>query len=393
MRLFVYMQDFPADGESPNLGICKAVHGLAQGFAENGTPVVVLCEGDHDSLRELTPGYEVRCIAGAPPARLYGSVSSGLRKFLVENSTDALYVLNGIFHPGVCAVASLLRQIGVPYIVAPHDPYHPTIFTKNSLLKWPYWYLRERPMLNGAMAIQVLDARHGQWLARLGVTAPVIETTNGYAQSDVLPESELSWHHDARPSAMFMGRIDSHNKGLDLLLTALSEIAPEARPSLTIQGPDWGDRPALIAQASRLGIEADVSFPDADFTTPSPSLIGKHDIFCLVSRFEGFGLAALEAMLAGRVVIVSEIAGIAPHVRASGCGIVVTANIRSIREGLAEMMKLRPQWPQMGMAGRQYAIEHLRWGRIAAGAWNEYKRLMASREPAGSYANARQLAV
>jgi glycosyltransferase involved in cell wall biosynthesis len=366
------------------LGICKAVHGLARGFADVGTPVVVLCEGDHDSVRQLAPGYEVRCIAGARPAHLYGSVSSGLRNFLIENSKDSLYVLNGIFHPGVSAMASLLRQINVPYIVAPHDPYHPTIFAKNSLLKWPYWYLRERPMLNGAMAVQVLDARHGQWLARLGVTVPVIETTNGYAQADVLPEAELNWHHGTRPSAMFMGRIDSHNKGLDLLLDALATIASDARPSLTLQGPDWGDRAALVAQARRLGIEADVSFPDADFNASSGSLIARHDLFCLVSRFEGFGLAALEAMLAGRVVIASEIAGISPHVRASGCGIVVTPNVRSIREGIAEMLRLRPHWTEMGMAGRQYAIEHLRWQRIADNTWKEYKRLMANWDRAGS---------
>ncbi len=239
-------------------------------------------------------------------------------------------------------------------------------------------------MLIGAMAVQVLDARHGQWLARLGITDPVIETTNGYAQSDVLPEAELSWHHGIRPSAIFMGRIDSHNKGLDLLIEALATIAPESRPSLTIQGPDWGDRAALMAQATRLGIEADVSFPEADFNTPSASLIARHDLFCLVSRFEGFGLAALEAMLAGRVVIVSEIAGISPHVRASGCGIVVTPTVRSIREGIAEMIRLRPHWPEMGMAGRQDAIEHLRWQRIADNTWKEYTRLKADRDRAGS---------
>jgi len=384
MRLFVYLQDFPADGESPHLGICKAVHGLAQGFAANGNPVVVICEGDQDSIQQLAPGYEVRCIAGAPPARLYGSVSSGLRNFVLENREDALYVLNGIFHPGVCALAGLLRQLNVPYIVAPHDPYHPTIFSKNSLLKWPYWYLRERPMLNGALAVQVLDARHGQWLARLGIGVPVIETTNGYAPSDVLPEEQLSWHHGARPSAMFMGRLDSHNKGLDILLDAMAALAPEARPTLTIQGPDWGDRATLVAQAQRLGIEADVSFPEADFDTASPSLIARHDLFCLVSRFEGFGLAALEAMLAGRVVIVSEIAGISPHVLASGCGIVVNPTVRSVRDGIAEMLRLRPQWPQMGVAGRQYAIEQLRWGRIAESTWKDYQRLTAWRQDRAS---------
>ncbi len=381
MRLFFYLQDFPANGESPNLGICKAVHGLAHGFAENGTPVVVLCEGEQNSVRQIAPGYEVRCIAGAPPARLYGSVSSGLRSFVLENSQDTLYVLNGIFHPGVCALAVLLRQLNVPYIVAPHDPYHPSIFSKNSLLKWPYWYLRERPMLNGALAVQVLDARHGQWLARLGVNVPVIETTNGYAKADVLPEDQLTWHHGGRPSAIFMGRIDAHNKGLDVLIDAMAQLPADTRPLLTIQGPDWGDRAALVARAQRAGIEADVSFPEADFNASSPSLIARHDMFCLVSRFEGFGLAALEAMLAGRVVIVSEIAGISPHVRASGCGIVVNPTVQSVRDGIAEMLRLRPQWPQMGMAGRAYAIENLRWRRIAAGTWQEYNRLMSTVVP------------
>ena len=240
MRLFVYLHDFPADDDAPHLGICKAVHGLAQGFAENGHPVVVLCEGDQDSVRQLAPGYEVRCVAAASPARLYGSVSSGLRHFVLENQRDALYVLNGIFNPGVCALAGLLRQLNVPYIVAPHDPYHPTIFSKNSLLKWPYWYLRERPMLNGALAVQVLDARHGQWLARLGVGVPVIEATNGYAPSDVLPEDELNFHYGKRPSAMFMGRLDSHNKGLDILIDAVAAIPAETRPHADASRPRLG---------------------------------------------------------------------------------------------------------------------------------------------------------
>jgi glycosyltransferase involved in cell wall biosynthesis len=378
MRLFIYLRDFAADGQSPHLGICKAVHGLAQGFADNGNPVVVLCEGPDDSVCDVAPGYQVRSLSGVAPGRLYGSISPSLRNFVLENSKDALYVLNGIFHPGACALAGLLRKLDVPYIVAPHDPYHPTIFSKNSLLKWPYWILRERPMLNGALAIQVLDARHGQWLARLGVRSAVIETTNGYAPSDVLPAEQLRWNQDGRPSAIFMGRIDSHNKGLDILIDAVCGVSRESRPKLTIQGPDWGDRAALKAQARRLGATDFVSFPEADFNVTSASLIARHDIFCLVSRFEGFGLAALEAMLAGRVVIVSEIAGISPHVRASGCGIVVTPEVRAVRAGIEELLRLRPHWKEMGLAGREYALEHLRWQKIAENTWREYSRLMST---------------
>ena len=41
----------------------------------------------------------------------------------------------------------------------------------------------------------------------------------------------------------------------------------------------------------------------------------RHDLFVLPSRFEGFGLSALEAMLAARPVLVSDVAGLAPHIR------------------------------------------------------------------------------
>jgi glycosyltransferase involved in cell wall biosynthesis len=379
VRLFIYLQDFPADGQPPQLGICKAVHGLAHGFAENGNPVVVLCQGEKTVTKTLAPGYTVQCFAGAPPGRLFGTVAPELRDYVWANREDALYVLNGIFHPGACAMSALLRKSKIPYIVAPHDPYHPNIFSKRSLLKWPYWYLRERPMLKGALAMQVLDVRHAQWPARLGIKVPVFEATNGYSPIDLLPESELSWHEDKPPAAVFMGRIDSHNKGLDILLDALAELTPDIRPTLTIQGPDWGDKAALRTQANLLGLDQSVHFADADFSVTSSSLIARHDIFCLVSRFEGFGLAALEAMLAGRVVIVSDIAGIAPHVRRSGCGIVITPDVRSVREGLIELLHMRPKWKTMGLAGREYALEHLRWQNIAADAWKQYQRLMAPR--------------
>lgn len=132
-------------------------------------------------------------------------MSVELQQFVCENGEGSLFVLNGIFHLATYAMSRLLHRQGIPYILAPHDPYHPTIFTKNAHRKWPYWYLRERRMLREAAAIQVLDIRHRQWLPRLGVDTPVIESTNGYAPEDVLPESELKWNESGPVSAIFIG--------------------------------------------------------------------------------------------------------------------------------------------------------------------------------------------
>jgi glycosyltransferase involved in cell wall biosynthesis len=100
-------------------------------------------------------------------------------------------------------------------------------------------------------------------------------------------------------------------------------------------------------------------------------------VFCLPSRFEGFGLSALEAMLAGRVLLVSERAGIARHIHASECGITVEPTVAGIGKGLESLLERRAEWREMGLAGRRYALANLQWRNIAAAALDQYHRLVA----------------
>ena len=290
-------------------------------------------------------------------------------------------MLNGIFDPRVYAVARLLKKQGIPYIAAPHDPYHPAIFGTNAHLKWPYWYLVERRMLAGAKAVQVLDERHEHWLRRLGVRVPVIEISNGFMAEDAMPEADLEWPENRPPHFLFLGRIDAYNKGLDLLVDAFAWTSQADDARLTIQGPDdHGEREVLEAQASALALSDRVTFLPPDYDTPSAAIAASHDVLCMPSRFEGFGLSALEAMLAGRVVMVSEVAGLAPHVEACGCGVVVKPDVGAVQAGLEELLRLRPKWKAMGLRGRQYVLTHLRYDRIAAGALAHYRNLVGLQE-------------
>jgi glycosyltransferase involved in cell wall biosynthesis len=239
-------------------------------------------------------------------------------------------------------------------------------------------------MLRQARAVQVLDFRHAEWLRAMGVQTPVIEVVNGFAAEDVHPESVLQWRLQGPPRLLYLGRIDYHNKGLDLLLDAFSQLMTQTDATLTLQGPDWGDRDAMVRRAKRLGLGQRVEFREPDFDKPSALISAEHDIFLLPSRFEGFGLSALEAMLAGRVILVSDVAGIAPHVRASGCGIVISADVGMIKSGLMQLLSMRPRWKEMGLSGREYALRHLKWDRIAAETLEQYRQIftMPSTAPA-----------
>lgn len=373
--IHLYVRHFSTEGDRHHDGIVKAVHGLASGLVAAGATVTVLSESsatDNTSLITAA-GYTLKCFANPIQTRPSFQVSLRLKTYIRRLPPCSLVILNGIFHASVYAMSRLCRKANVPYIIAPHDVYSPPMFAKNPHLKWTYWWLLEKQMLQRAEAVQVLEVRQGEWLRRLGVRTPILTVPNG---TTIEPEMSLQWHRNSIAKLFFFGRIDRHHKGLDLLLEAVQIVSREIPIDLVLQGSDQGDRPALERQAQRLSLA--ITFLEPEYEQTPISILNNYDIFCLPSRFEGFGLAALEAMMAGRVLVVSEVAGIAPHVQASGCGVVVQPTATAIATGLIELLQRRHEWKTMGLQGRRYAVENLGWNRIGAIALKEYVNVLAT---------------
>ena len=375
MKIHLYLKDFRPT-HKPESGMEKAVAGLAGGLAPGGIETTVLCESDADHTIHSPAGYTIRCFRNNRKRRQL-HLAPGLKDYVdSEIDEQSLVILNAIFHPSVARFAALLRRKDRPYIVAPHDPYHPTIFVKNARMKWPYWYFVERPMLRKAAAVQVLDERHGTLLAERGVHTKIITVGNGFVSGDVPAEQSLSFDSHRPARLLFLGRMEMLNKGLDLLIDAFTAAAASRDIYLTLQGPDGGDLAALKSRAAASAARDRIQFLPPDFFATSSALIAGHDLFVLPSRFEGFSLAAMEAMLAARPVIISDIAGLAPHVARAGAGVVVDSTVDSIRTGLIHMLDRRSDWHQMGVAGRTYALQHFQWDHIAAQAAKAYQQLL-----------------
>lgn len=375
MNFYLYLKHFPLQDSPLGEGMCKAIHGLASALAAGGQSVTVLCEGTPHGTRHTSEGYQIRCFASSHSDSTF-SITRGLAEFIrTAMMPEDLVILNGIFHRSVYVIARHLRRQRVPYIVAPHDPYNPAMFQSKKLLKELYFGWFERRLLQRSIGVQVLDQRHGEWLRQRGIRVPVIEVPNGFEPADVLPEASLHWSQGSPPRIYFLGRFDAYNKGLDLLLAAFAQIQARTGATLTLQGADRGDRSALAQQAHTLGIAPSVTFLDPDYHTPPSVLASQYDIFCIPSRFEGFSLSALEAMLAGRVILISEIAGIAPHVVRSGCGITVQPTIAAITTGLQMLIDRRDRWQEMGLQGRQYALKTFQWREIGQRALAAYQAL------------------
>lgn len=383
MRVVFYVRHFPPNSKPIKDPISKVVYGLAKGMVSHGADVTILCEGSVSSIYEAGFGFIVRCfenpIEKTNIRNLYRIVnfvvSAELTKYIGTLGQRDLVILNGMFHPSNFIISRILGKKRIPYILIPHGTYYPALFSKNPHFKWPYWYFFERYTLNGAAAISVYDRQHIQWLRNRRIYTRTYVMPNGFDPEEVPSDLQLTWPKCETVRLFFFGRIDRHQKGLDMLLEAITQVDTEIH--LTLQGVDWGDLKKLKEQSRRLGLSKKVAFLEPDFKTDPLEIMMRYHIFCQPSRYEGFSLSLLEAMLAGRVLLVSCNDGGASYVETSGCGVVVKPNVIHIVDALKALIKSRHKWRKMGLAGRNHALKYLSWENISHSALEEYRSIVS----------------
>lgn len=108
-----------------------------------------------------------------------------------------------------------------------------------------------------------------------------------------------------------VGRFEAP-KDYATVLRAMTGV-PEAHLLLVGDGPD---RPAMQALAERLGLQGRAHF--AGRRRDVPGILKAADVFVQSSNWEGFGIAALEAMAAGVPVVASRVPGLAQLVEGAG---------------------------------------------------------------------------
>lgn len=146
------------------------------------------------------------------------------------------------------------------------------------------------------------------------------------------------------------------HKGHPQLLRAMAEVrrsVPEARLVLAGVGPL---EPEARALAGRLGIADAVVF--AGFRDDVPRLLASVDAFTLASRYEGLSIALLEAMAAGRAVVVTRAGGLPEIVTDGRDGLLVpTDDVDALAAGLIAVLRDGDLRERLGAAARRRAGE------------------------------------
>ncbi len=181
---------------------------------------------------------------------------------------------------------------------------------------------------------------------------------------------------------LYFGRTDVHTKGLDLLLRAFDRIAldyPRLRLKLAGRG---GARQVehlqRLVRASTAAARIEVlGGVDAE---RKGELLRRSLFVCAPSRYEGWGIAAVEASAAGKAVLGSRIDGLRDAVRDGETGVLVDpGSVDHLEKGMRRLLNDPPLRRSLGEQGRIWA-RRFDWDRVALDQEAVYLRAAAENE-------------
>jgi glycosyltransferase involved in cell wall biosynthesis len=239
------------------------------------------------------------------------------------------------------------RKIGIPVITTEHninvaEPWH-WRFIKRSMAAWSTYYTVPSTAIAqyvqhayGVRANRIKQIPHGILLTPFLSIPPVI-------WSDV-------------KQILIIGRLVPQ-KGHSILFEALAELDDRYAYTLHVVG-DGPLRASLEETAHECGIAERIIWHGA--LTDVATYYAEADLVVIPSRWEGFGLVALEAMVSARPVVASQTGGLTDIITHTKTGwLVPPDDVQALRSTVEVVFAHTPtEVREVGERARTWATEH-----------------------------------
>ncbi|MDC7723219.1 glycosyltransferase family 4 protein [Priestia megaterium] len=287
-----------------------------------------------------------------------------------------LVIFEGVYIFDYINISKECKRRGIPYIVIPRSSLTKNAQKKKVLKKIIGNTFFFKSFINGAIAIQYLTSKEyedsgDKWNNRHLIIPNGVE-----------PKVETKQYNENREiRGTFIGRADSYQKGIDLLLDACALVKEDLKKKnckIDIFAPTSSeDKDNIQAMIIDRGLSDFIIKHDGVYGTEKEKALLNSDFFVLTSRFEGHPMGLIEALSYGVPCIVTEGTNMADEIKTYEAGWAVETTVDGIVKAFKNLFSEKKELMRKG----QNAVELSRlysWEKIAEVSHMEYRKLIES---------------
>ena len=200
-----------------------------------------------------------------------------------------------------------------------------------------------------------------KWLRELGIPDAKIKIIYNAVHPDAFDSQKVPREQARKTLCLkqddivigFVGRL-VFDKGADLLIEAMGILKHRNIPCVLVLAGEGGEREALEKLTARLGLENRVRF--LGFRSDVADVIAACDIGVVPSRFEPFGIVALEFMQMRVPIVCSGADGLAEFVENGKTALIPIANTH---EDIADCVERLIKTPALRQSLAENAYKHV----------------------------------
>lgn len=333
------------------------------------------------SYQQTLMGNEVQIIL-LHPSKYYASQSSvsvvasnSAFKERIEDFRPDLVIFHSLYKKAYINWYKILCRIGIPYFIEMHGASSQSNQKKSYLQKKVANFLYFNHFVKAAAAVVFLNKAECEASVFKDYTKNVIIPNGVNIPQDWKEKSISSFQ---MLNITFLGRIDIHHKGLDLLIHAIDLIQKELinKAAFHFYGYTYNeDFPKMIQPYGSL-----ITFHGPVYGEEKETALNGSHIFIHTSRYEGMPIAVIEALAHGLPCIVTPQTNMGAVIEENNAGWITSLNAKDISQTILRAIDDYHKNAATLQRNARQAVKDYSWENVAKKSIEAYQHVVTERQ-------------
>ena len=292
--------------------------------------------------------------------------------YTTNSTAICIVIFHQVYELEYIKISKILRKEKIPYIIVPHGSLT-TEAQKQKRIKKILGNILFSSFIKRAVAIQCLSKK--EW-SNTKINVPKLIETNGC----VIPSQRKLSFSTKKIKFVYIGRLDYHIKGLDIMLDAfkiLMNSPYKNKCELRLYGPDYQGRYAYVEQMiAERSLNEFVTLNPPVFESDKENVLLESDVFIQTSRTEAMPMGILEALSYGLPCLVTKGTTLGEIIKENNAGWMAETSVESIVNAIKKAILEKDQYEEKSKNAISLIQKEFGWDKIAKATIEKYRLLV-----------------